>query len=97
MHVSIRRYGVDPSDMDEIAERVRSGFVPLVSQIPGFVSYKVLDSKDGTLASISVFETVEAARQSDEIAKTWVQENLVGLFSGIPDVIAGEVVVCEPE
>ena len=41
--------------------------------------------------------TEEAARQSDENAKTWVQENLAGLFSGIPDVIAGELVVREPE
>ncbi len=97
MYVSIRRYSVDPSDVPEIAERVRMGFLPLLRKIPGFISYQVLDSSDGTVASISVFETKEAARQSDENAKIWVQENLVGLFSGIPDVIAGDLVVREPE
>ena len=97
MFVSIRRYSVDPSDVPEIIERVHGGFVPLVSQIPGFVSYKVLDSQDGTMASVSVFASREAARRSDEAAKHWVRENLIGLLTGIPDVIAGEVVVREPE
>lgn len=97
MYVSIRRYSVDPSDVPEIAKRVRREFLPLLRQIPGFISYQVLDSSDGTLASISIFQTEAAARQSDENAKTWVQENLAGLFSGIPDVIAGELVVREPE
>ena len=97
MYVSIRRYSVDPGDMPEIVERVREGFVPVVSKIPGFVSYQVLDCRDGTMASISTFANKDAARQSDEAAKHWTSENLIGLLSGIPDVIAGESVVHEPE
>ena len=33
MYVSIRRYGVDPKDVPEIAKRVREGFVPIVREI----------------------------------------------------------------
>ena len=41
------------------------------------------------MASISAFANKDAARQSDEAAKHWTGENLIGLLSVIPDVIAG--------
>ena len=96
MYVSIRRYGVDPKDVPEIAKRVREGFLPIVREMAGFKSYQVLDTGGGFLASISAFETQQAARQSEELARKWARENLVGLLSGIPDVTTGQIVVQAP-
>jgi hypothetical protein len=33
MYVSIRRYWADPGDVPEIVDRVREGFVPIISKI----------------------------------------------------------------
>ncbi len=96
MYVSIRRYWADPGDVPEIVDRVREGFVPIISKIAGFVSYQLLDTGDGFVASISTYDTNEAAQQSNEAAAEWVRDNLTGLFSGIPDVTAGEIILTTP-
>jgi hypothetical protein len=96
MYVSIRRYRANPEDVPEIVDRVREGFVPIISKIAGFVSYQVLDTGDGFVASISTYDTKEAAQQSNETATEWVRDNLTGLLSGIPDVTAGEIILNTP-
>ena len=92
MYVSIRRYRVDPERLSEIVERVEEGFVPLVREIPGFTAYQILDCGDGFLASISVFDSVDAARQSKAVAADWVKENLGGFLSSVPDVMTGKLI-----
>ena len=96
MYLSIRRYVTDPQDVEELASRVRNIIVPLVSVMPGFVSYQVIDAGHGILASVSVFETWEAASQSDEIAADWVRENLAKFFHGMPDTTSGRIIVQAP-
>lgn len=43
----MRRYRVDASNVAEITRRAESGFVPIVSQLPGFASYVMLDVAAG--------------------------------------------------
>ncbi len=96
MYASIRRYVTDPENVEELVGRVRDSFVPLLSEAPGFVSYQVIDAGRGILASVSVFETWEAASQSNEIAADWVRENLALFFYGMPDTTAGEIILQAP-
>ena len=42
MFVAIRYYQTAPGSTDEVVRRVSEGFVPLVRDTPGFVSYLVL-------------------------------------------------------
>jgi hypothetical protein len=43
MHATVRRYeGV--TDPSETGRRVKEGFVPFISQIPGFVAYYWVDA-----------------------------------------------------
>jgi hypothetical protein len=43
MHATVRRYeGV--TDPSEAGRRVNEGFVPLISQIPGFVALYLVDA-----------------------------------------------------
>jgi hypothetical protein len=42
MFVAIRYYQTDPGSVDEVVRRVKEGFVPLIRDTPGFVSYLVL-------------------------------------------------------
>ena len=96
MFVAIRYYKADPDSTDEVVRRVKEGFVPLVRDMRGFVSYFVLvpSERENELVSISVFEDQRGAQESNEKAEHWVRQNLSELLP-LPEFAAGEVVVYE--
>ena len=93
MFAVIRRYNTHENSAHKIEQRVREGFVPLISGIPGFVSYDVVRSTDGTLLSVSVFESREAADESTQVASDWVHDNLASLIRTAPVILSGDVIV----
>ena len=98
MFAAIRYYRTDPDSTGEVVRRVREGFVPLIRDTPGFVSYFVLvpSEREDELVSVSVFEDQRGAQESNERAEDWVKENLSELLP-LPEFAAGEVVVYEGE
>lgn len=93
MYTAIRRYQMDPGSVQELARRVEEEFVPIVSQVPGFVGYYVVNAGGGSLASISVFDDRAGAEESSRRAAEWVKERLASLLPDPPQVTAGEVIV----
>ena len=91
MYVAVRRYeGVtDPSEAGRIVDE---GFVPLISEIPGFIAYYWVDAGDGVMVSTSVFEHKDAEEQTNFVAGEFVQEHLLPLLPNRPQISAGEVV-----
>jgi len=89
MYTVIRRYQ-DVVDTTEVARRAVEEFAPLVRDQPGFQGYWVVDAGDGVLATITVFESEEAAVESNAAAATWVQENIPNLVPSPPRMTAGE-------
>ena len=91
MYVAVRRYeGVtNPSEAGRI---VNEGFVPLISEIPGFIAYYWVDAGDGVMVSTSVFEHKDAEEQTNFVAGEFVQEHLLPLLPNRPQISAGEVV-----
>ncbi len=96
MHASIRKYRIKSDSIAALAVRVEDGFVPIISKLPGFVSYMVVDGGDGVVASISVFENQEAAEQSNAAAAAWVKENLSDVITEAPEITAGEIALAAP-
>ncbi len=91
MYATVRRYdGV--SDPSEAGRRVAEGFVPIISEVPGFVAYYWIDAGDGVMLSTSVYETQDGAEQSNSKAAEWVEQNLASLLPNPPQITAGEVV-----
>ena len=91
MYATVRRYeGV--TNPREAAQRVNEGFVPLVSQIPGFVAYYWVDAGGGVMISTSVFQDQASAEESNRRAADYVRQNLVSLLPKPPQITAGEVV-----
>jgi hypothetical protein len=89
MYTVIRRYqGV--VDTAEVKRRAIEEFAPQLRDQPGFQGYWVMDAGDGVLATITVYETEDAAESSTAAAATWVQENLANLVPNRPRVTAGE-------
>ncbi len=95
MYLAIRYYQVDPDSVEEVIQRVNEGFVPTVSNAPGFLAYYALNGEDGALATVSVFEDQSGAEESVRMAKDFVEKDLASLVPDSPEVLAGQVVVHE--
>lgn len=90
MYSAIRRYE-GAIDTPEVAQRVRAGFLPIISDIDGFVAYYLIDAGGGVIVSISVFRDQAGAEQSSVAAADWVRENLAPLLPNPPQITAGDV------
>ena len=91
MYVSVRRFeGV--TDTRKVGQLVDEGFVPIISEIPGFVAYYLVDAGDGVMVSTSVFEHQEAEEESTWRAGEFVAQHLAALIPNPPQITAGEVV-----
>ena len=91
MYVTVRRYeGV--TDVSEAGRLVEEGFIPIISEIPGFVAYYWVDAGEGVMVSTSVFEHKDAEEQSNWRAGDFVANNLASLLPNPPQITAGEVV-----
>jgi hypothetical protein len=90
MYATVRRYeGV--SNTSEVARIVNEGFLPIISEMPGFVAYYWVDAGDGVVVSTSVFEHKDAEEQSTYRAGEFVQEYLAAFYPNPPQVTEGEV------
>ena len=91
MYAAVRRYeGV--TDPQKVAKVGQEGFVPIISEMPGFVAHFLVDAGDGVMVATSVFEHKDAEEQSNFRAGEFVQEHLAPLLPNPPQVTAGEVV-----
>ena len=91
MYATVRRYeGV--TNPREAGKRVNEGFVPLISQLPGFVAYYWVDAGGGVMVSTSVFQDRAGVEESNRQAADWVRQNMAPLLPNAPQITAGEVV-----
>jgi hypothetical protein len=92
MYAMVRRYdGVTNSR--EAGKRVNEGFVPLISQLPGFVAYYWVDAGGGVMISTSVFQDQASAQESNTKAEDWVRKNnMASIMPNSPQITSGEVV-----
>jgi hypothetical protein len=92
MYVAVRRYeGV--TDPSEVIRHVNEGFLPIISEVPGFVNYSFVDAGEGVLLSISVFEHQSGAEESTWRAGEYIGEHgLASMFPNPPQVTDGEIV-----
>jgi hypothetical protein len=91
MYLSVRRYE-GALDSAEVTRRVRDGFLPIISEIEGFVAYYLIDAGGGVIVSTSVFRDQAGAELSNATAADWVRENLAPLLPNPPQITAGNVV-----
>jgi len=92
MYMAIRKYQTTAgSSIQEIVQRVQEGFVPIVSQTPGFVAYHIVNTGNGTVASVTLFQDQAGAEESTRRATDWVRQNLISLLQLPAEITAGEV------
>jgi len=91
MHTSVRKYKVDPEQMDEVVRRVDQTFAPRIEAMPGFVAYELLDCGYGILLTITTCHDRDAAERSIQLAADFVSSELEGIEIERVEATIGEV------
>jgi hypothetical protein len=92
MHASIGHYAAIGAATDEVIQATRQ-LATALSHTPGFVSYALLDMGDGTLASISIFESRLELDAGDRLVGAWLAEHLPSVPGAVPPPEIGEIVL----
>jgi uncharacterized protein YcbX len=75
-HVRIAIYALKRGTAEETAELAKGGMLPIFRDQPGFVRYGLALLDDGSVASVSVWETHGEAEAANVAAADWVAANL---------------------
>ena len=94
MFATVRRYeGIDASHKDELTKKVGESLAPRLSKLPGFSGYFLIDTGEGVMSSIGLFDSLMQANESTRVASEWVRdEKLERILQNPPKVTDGEVI-----
>src|SRR2546428_8537329 len=85
MHGVIRRYRVRLGTVEQAAHYAEKGFMPIVRDIPGFVSCHLLDAGNDILTCIVLFETEQGAEAAGRAPPQWVRDERSSFSPGPPE------------
>jgi hypothetical protein len=93
MFAAIRRYEMTRPLEDDLVAAARDRFIPRLQELEGFVDYYFIRGDDGTLATVTVFESREHAARSSEVAAQFIEEEgWSDVLPATPQITIGEVV-----
>jgi hypothetical protein len=70
---------------------VNEGFIPIIKDADGFLTYYAVNAGAGEIATVSVFEDQAGQTESIRLAANWIRQNLAALLPNPPEKTAGEV------
>ncbi len=91
MYIVIKKF--HSSSIDETIENAKNEFLPMISKLPGFVSYNIIKAAEDMVVSILSFASEAEGKASTVTAFAWVKENGFDALYQVQEVIEGEVVV----
>jgi heme-degrading monooxygenase HmoA len=92
MYVTVRRYTLAGSS-EELLRRIKDEYVPIVTALPGFKAYHVVDCGGREAMSISFWENKAEAVRASEAAREWISKSALGLVPFPPDKLQGDTVL----
>jgi hypothetical protein len=91
MYVTIRKYA-GCGDLKEVNRVALAELLPVLRTIPGFRSYVIVDTGNGTGASIGMFDNKAAAENANQQARAVVRRTALRvLLPNPPEITVGEV------
>ncbi|WP_346270902.1 hypothetical protein, partial [Pseudonocardia sp.] len=75
-HVRIGVYALTSGTAKEAGDRAQEGMLSVFRDQPGFKAYGLAETQEGKLISVSLWDSGEQAQQANELAASWVSENL---------------------
>src|SRR2546425_12059470 len=91
MHAMIRRYRVRLGTVEQAARHAERGFLPLLRQIPGFVSCQLVDAGNDILTCMALFETPDGTADAVRASREWFRDEWSSFRPVPPEVVVGEV------
>ena|SRR5207244_1302403 len=88
-YARIAIHDLRPGTVNTSVGRAEAELLPLLRGQPGFLSYAVYKISEGQVASVSAWETREAADRAVELAEDWIHSSLTQA------VLSSQVVVGE--
>jgi hypothetical protein len=92
MHAMIRRYRVRLGTVEQAARQADRGFLPLLRQIPGFVSCQLVDAGNDILTCIALFETADGTAEAVRASREWFRDEWSSFRPIPPELVTGTVV-----
>ena len=92
MHTAIRRFQITAGAIDALARTGRA-LTATLSEIPGFISFVMLETDDGGLTSISIFEDRAGLEAGDRATTAWAAAHAVIESCGSSPVTRGQIIV----
>jgi hypothetical protein len=97
MYAIIRRYTPkgtwDRKTRDDLKQRLETGFLPMVQEIPGFHSYYAVDVGEKELVTVGIFDDRTGAAESTRRAAEFVKKDPMKDQLTSPEIIEGELLV----
>jgi hypothetical protein len=90
---SLRRYSLRDGAVDALMHRVDVIFADQIERMDGFEAYHVLDCGRGEILSITLCRDQACAEASDEMALTFVRDELSDFDMERTEAMGGEVIV----
>ena len=75
-HVRVGVYAVTRGTAREVGDQAREGMLSVFRAQPGFQAYGLAETQEGKLVSVSLWNSGEQAAQANELAASWVGENI---------------------
>jgi hypothetical protein len=87
-HVRVAKYRVTSGTAQEVADLAQSGMLKVFMDHAGFISYGVADAGDGTILSISHWDTHDEAEAAAGVAREWVASNIADRIELVENITA---------
>jgi hypothetical protein len=92
MYASVRVTQAKPGSVDKIGQHVTDDFMPIVSEIPGFLGYYAINIGGDKLVTISIFDDETGARESIQASYEWVSENITEWLARPLEIMEGQII-----
>jgi hypothetical protein len=93
MYAAIRQAKAKTGAAEELAQRIKEGAIPIISDVDGFMAYYVVYAPDDTVTAISIFNNHAGAEESNRRVVAWIEKDLAPLLTGTATAVAGPVIV----
>lgn len=93
MYAAIRQGKAKSGMAEQLAQTIKEGAIPIISDVPGFRAYYVIYAPDDMVTAISIFDDYAGAAESNRRALAWIEQNLTPLLAGPATAVAGPVIV----
>lgn len=87
----VRRYTLSGT-ADDLDDALNSGYLPQLSQQPGFVEYIVVVS-DEHVVTVTIFDNEDDLQAAAQAEADWIAQNLASLLPAAEETVQGDVVV----